>query len=172
MTQPFLPGPLGAALLAVTLLALGIVFWRSAADLQGHVRAGAQVIVEALGRQGAPEGSASSDVLAGVRAMFPGTGEPVAVRLPEGSPAVGLTLAALEVRGRTGATVLAIWRRDGSVAVPSATETLRGGDLLALAGAHEAVEAARELLGAVVAQGPVSAHAPAGAPRDGAPGVV
>ena len=152
LTQPFVPGPLGAALLAVTVLALAIVFWRSAADLQGHVRAGAQVIVEALGRQGTPEGTASPDVLAGVRAMFPGVGEPVAVRLPEGSPAVGRTLAALEVRGKTGAMVLAIWRRDGSVVVPSATESLRGGDLLALAGAHEAVESARELLGAELAQ--------------------
>jgi CPA2 family monovalent cation:H+ antiporter-2 len=61
---------------------------------------------------------------------------------------VGRTLADLEVRGRTGATVLAIWRRDGSVVVPSATEALRAGDLLALAGARDAVESARELLGA------------------------
>jgi CPA2 family monovalent cation:H+ antiporter-2 len=148
LTQPFLPGPLGAALLIVTVLALGVAFWRSASDLQGHVRAGAQVIVEALGRQGTAEGPVPADLLAGVRAMFPGCGEPVAVRLPEPSPAVGRTLADLEVRGKTGATVLAIWRGDGSVIVPSATEELRAGDLLALAGARDAVESARELLGA------------------------
>lgn len=148
VTQPFLPGPLGAALLAATVLSLGVAFWRSAENLQGHVRAGAQVIVEALARQGVPAGSAPSDVLGGVRALFPGCGEPIAVRLPAGSHAVGRTLAALEVRGRTGATVLAISRRDGSVIVPSATEALHPDDVLALAGTRDAVESARQLLGA------------------------
>ncbi len=156
VTGPFLPGILGGALLAVTVLSLGVAFWRSAANLQGHVRAGAQVVVEALARQGAAptDGTPAPDVLAGVRALFPGCGEPIAVRLPESSPAVGRTLAALEVRGRTGATVLAVWRPDGSVVVPSATEVLRRGDVLALAGAREAVESARELLGAESAAGP------------------
>ena len=47
LTQPFLPGR-RRPLLALLLVVLGIAFWRSAANLQGHVRAGAQVIVEAL----------------------------------------------------------------------------------------------------------------------------
>lgn len=154
VTQPFLPGPLGAALLAVTVLSLGIAFWRSAANLQGHVRAGAQVIVEVLARQGAPAGhgapagGAPADALGAFRAMFPGCGEPISVHLPEGSQAVGQTLSGLELRGKTGATVLAIWRPDGSVTVPSAGEQLQRGDVLALAGTREAVEAACRLLGA------------------------
>jgi monovalent cation:H+ antiporter-2, CPA2 family len=154
VTQPFLPAPLGAALLAVTVLSLGIAFWRSAANLQGHVRAGAQVIVEALARQGtpagqgAPEVGAAADSLGAFRAMFPGCGEPISVRLPDASPAVGQTLSGLELRGKTGATVLAIWRPDGSVTIPSAGEQLQRGDVLALAGTTDAVEAARRLLGA------------------------
>src|SRR6185369_15336567 len=51
VTQPFLPGAPGAAVLAVLVLVLGMAFWRGAANLQGHVRAGAQVIVEVLARQ-------------------------------------------------------------------------------------------------------------------------
>ena len=52
LTQPFLPGVPGAVVLAAALVVLGVAFWRSAANLQGHVRAGAQVIVEALAKQG------------------------------------------------------------------------------------------------------------------------
>ena len=151
VTQPFLPGVPGAVLLAAVVVVLGAGFWRRAADLQGHVRAGAQVIVEALARHAASGGQArpgaGADELAGIRAMFPGIGEPTAVRLREGSPAAGRSLSALGVRGRTGATVLAISRPGGSVMVPAAGEVLRAGDVLVLAGSHEAVDAARELLG-------------------------
>lgn len=153
VTQPFLPGvPVAGILLAVALV-LGVVFWRSAAELEGHVRAGAQVIVEALARQGArgdpgEHRSSAPDAMGAVRELLPGLGEPTAVRLRAGSPAVGQTLSSLGVRGKTGATVLAISRAGGSVMVPSAAEELRDGDVLALAGTREAVEAARELLGA------------------------
>jgi CPA2 family monovalent cation:H+ antiporter-2 len=89
--------------------------------------------------------------------MFPGLGEPVAVRLPAGSPAEGQTLAGLGVRGKTGAAVLAIFREGESVMLPTAGEALRPGDVLALAGTHEAVESARALLGAEPSDGPVVA---------------
>jgi CPA2 family monovalent cation:H+ antiporter-2 len=57
-----------------------------------------------------------------------------------------LTLAELNLRGLTGATVLAVRRGAGAVIVPSAQERLTAGDVLGLAGAHEAVEAAKTLL--------------------------
>ncbi|HSD21053.1 MAG TPA: cation:proton antiporter [Anaeromyxobacter sp.] len=150
VTQPFLPsGAPGALLLLGALLVLGLGFWRSAANLQGHVRAGAQVIVEALAKQAEPSGSGyPPDALSAVRAMFPGLGEPVVVRLGPGSPAAGQTLSELAIRGRTGATVLAISRAAGPVMVPGAGETLRVDDVLALAGTKEAIDAARTLLGA------------------------
>jgi len=151
VTQPFLPGVPGAALLGTAILFLGVAFWRSAKNLHGHVRAGAQVIVEALAKEeAAPEGHAQpspqGDALAAFRAMFPGLGEPVAVRLPPESPAIGRTLSDLGVRGATGATVLAISRASGSVMIPTASEVLRADDVLALAGTHDGVEAARTLL--------------------------
>ena len=80
--------------------------------------------------------------------MFPGLGEPVAVRLGPGSPAAGRSLSELGVRGRTGASVLAISRADGSAIVPTASERLAVGDVLALSGTHEAIAQARDLLGA------------------------
>jgi CPA2 family monovalent cation:H+ antiporter-2 len=66
--------------------------------------------------------------------------------LEETSPAVGKTLAELNLRGLTGATVLAIHRGEENVSVPTAWEVLRAGDVLALAGTHAAVEAAKGLL--------------------------
>ncbi len=157
ITQPFLPGVPGAAFLGVAVMTLGIAFWRSSSDLQGHVRASAFVIVEALAKEAAAPvrpAQPHEDALAAVRAMFPGLGEPVAVRLPLGSPAVARSLAELGVRGSTGATVLAIARAGGSVMIPSSGEVLRDGDVLALAGTHEAVEAACALLAAE----PVAPH--------------
>jgi CPA2 family monovalent cation:H+ antiporter-2 len=70
----------------------------------------------------------------------------VPVRLLDGVAAVGKTLAQLDLRGTTGATVLAIARGDHGMVAPSAQERLAAGDVLALAGTHDAVEAARRIL--------------------------
>jgi K+:H+ antiporter len=146
LAQPFLPGTVGALAFGLAVVVLGVVFWRSATNLQGHVRAGSQVILEALTAQSRSPTPAESDYLEGVHQLLPGLGRLAAVRLGPTSPAAGRTLAELNLRGLTGATVLAITRRDGGVIVPSATERIGAGDLLALAGTHEAVEAARRLL--------------------------
>jgi CPA2 family monovalent cation:H+ antiporter-2 len=147
LTQPFLRGPHGALVLALALIVLGLAFWRSATNLEGHVRAGAATLVEVLGAQMSKGGVATdAGTLAQVGQLLPGLGEPIAVRIRAQSAAVGRTLAELEVRGLTGATVLAIIRGEEQVIVPTAKEALRAEDVLALAGTHEAVEAARQLL--------------------------
>jgi CPA2 family monovalent cation:H+ antiporter-2 len=145
LTQPFVPTWAAVAVLGGLLVLLGVLFWRSAINLQGHVKAGAQVIVEALVAQAGTPGPQTSG-LERVSELLPGLGDPVPVRLEAGSPAVGKSLAQLGVRGVTGASVLAIVRGDGGVIVPSAGEVLQAGDTLALAGTHEAVAAAVELL--------------------------
>ncbi|MEX0613183.1 MAG: TrkA C-terminal domain-containing protein, partial [Pirellulales bacterium] len=73
---------------------------------------------------------------------------PVPVEVQPGTVAEGKTLAQIELRGLTGATVLAIQRGEQSVLVPSGHERLKAGDVLAVTGTHDAVEAARELLSA------------------------
>ncbi len=78
--------------------------------------------------------------------MFPGLGEPVTVAVPHGALSVGRTIASLSIRGVTGATVLAIARANGAVMGPGPSEVLHAGDVLALAGTGDAVEAARALL--------------------------
>ncbi|HEY6207458.1 MAG TPA: cation:proton antiporter [Gemmatimonadales bacterium] len=149
LTQPFLPGVPAAALLGLLVAVLGVAFWRSATNLQGHVRAGAQVILEALTAQARPRAaSTESDTLEHLQQLLPGLGALAAARLDPGSAAVGKTLAHLNLRGRTGATVLAVTRAEGGVIIPTADEVLRAGDVLALAGSRDAIEAAKGVFSA------------------------
>lgn len=147
LTQPFLSFDPAGAVLAILGFLLLIGIWRSIGNLQEHAEAGAQVIVELLARQteGGREGLASEDVEQ-MHRMLPGLGEPEPIRLMVGSRAVGKTLADLNLRGLTGATVLAIVRAGSGVLVPTGREVLRADDLLAIAGTRDSIEAAREIL--------------------------
>jgi CPA2 family monovalent cation:H+ antiporter-2 len=75
------------------------------------------------------------------------------VTLPQGSPVIGQTLAEIDLRARTGATVLSINRASAGVVLPSATERLQAGDTLTLAGGHEAIARAGALLAGGVVTG-------------------
>jgi CPA2 family monovalent cation:H+ antiporter-2 len=143
--QLFLPAYLPPLVFAAVLVALAVRLWKSAEQLQGHVRAGAQVLVEALANQARPDGT-PPDGQPALSALFPGLGSPVPVVLERGSQAVGKTLAGINLRGRTGATVLAIRRGGEGHLVPTGSEQLQADDVLAVAGTHESVDAARTLL--------------------------
>ena len=147
LAQPFIPVLPGVILFVLVLAMLWLGFWRSATNLQGHVRAGAQVVLDALTAQTrhAPE-PAVGRTFADVHQLLPGLGALAAVALEPASASVGKTLAQLKLRGRTGATVLALTRAGGGVIVPTAKERLQAGDVLALAGTHEAIAAATAVL--------------------------
>jgi len=155
ITQPFLGGVYAPLLFAALLLALGVSFWRGASELHGHVRAGAHAILELLIEQarlggGAPaqaRAPSEQDTLAPIRALLLGMGEPTSFELDGESPAVGKSLAQLNLRGLTGATVLVIQRGRDGLLVPTASEILLVGDRLALAGTRAAIAAAKDLLG-------------------------
>ena len=142
VTLPFLP-PFGVpAMIGAVLLLLGFAFWRTARDLDSHTRAGAELVAHVLARQGA--GGAGS--LDQVRHMLPGLGELSPMRVEPGSAMAGKTLGDLNVRGRTGATIVAVARGGGTRLVfPSANERLEEGDLIAVTGSHQAVMAAEVL---------------------------
>ncbi|NTX60614.1 cation:proton antiporter [Myxococcus sp. CA051A] len=147
VTQPFLKGATGPLIVLTLVGALGVAFWRGATNLHGHVRAGAQVIVAALAAQShSKEPGGDEHALDHVQGLLPGLGAPASVRLEEKSPVAGKTLAQVNLRGLTGATVLAIQRGEESLSVPTAQEVLRAGDVLALTGTCEAVDAAKALL--------------------------
>ncbi len=150
ITQPFIPLFRGSALLVAILAVLAIAFWRSVTNLQGHAKAGAEVILMALSRQmgqdEVPQADDRERRLARIREALPGLGEPVAIRLNAASLAAGRSLAELNLRGATGATVLAISRGGEDVLLPNGRETLSPADTLYVAGTSHAVTAARALL--------------------------
>jgi CPA2 family monovalent cation:H+ antiporter-2 len=87
VTQPFLRGIETAAPLIVLAVLLGIAFWRSATNLQGHVRAGVQVIVEALEKRLPDENATGTPTWPpDFDRLLPGLGAPLPVRLDERSP--------------------------------------------------------------------------------------
>ncbi|HKO57877.1 MAG TPA: TrkA C-terminal domain-containing protein, partial [Thermoanaerobaculia bacterium] len=151
LTQPFLPGYPAAIALSLLLVLLAVTFWRRTADLQGHVHAGAQALIGALARGSSTPTPAVDDLIAGF-------GAPRTTVVAEGSEVIGKQLREVNLRGRTGAMVLAIQRGEERILVPSAAEVLRAGDVVAIGGSSEAVAAAEEVLTAA-----------AGAARDTAP---
>lgn len=169
LTQPFLPrtqGVLGALAWAALVGVLAIGFLRSANNLLGHVRAGAEAVVGVLAEQArsSPDEGQREHThrLEELHKLLTGLGSWIAERVEEGDPCVGRTLAELNLRGVTGATVLAIQRGAPScssqggggagqgeaqgVAAPGARDVLRGGDVLVLAGSAQSLERARRLL--------------------------
>ena len=146
ITQPFLPPHQGAFVLALLTMLLLVALWRNAANLQGHARAGAQIIASALANQMASvDGTSDEMTLLDVNAVLPGLGEPVAIRVVPKSIAVGKSLAQLNLRGATGATVLAIRRGTQQIPTPLGREVIRAGDVVAVAGAHDALAIARAI---------------------------
>jgi CPA2 family monovalent cation:H+ antiporter-2 len=147
ITEPFLPPYQGAFVLAVLILLLLVALWKNASNLQGHARAGAQIIASALANQMASIDGASDEttLLEDVNAILPGLGEPVAIRVIPQSIAVGKSLAQLNLRGATGATVLAIRRGAEQIPTPLGREVIRANDVVAVAGAHDALAVARAI---------------------------
>ncbi len=144
ITQPFLPqGPALAALVLAQGVLAGLV-WRQASTLQGEIGAGAGLLARALlsrtlpGEPATPHAETPTDLAA--------LGEPVALALPEGSPAVGRSLVELNLRARTGATVLAIRDLEGHARLPDGHQPLKAGEVLVIAGPREAEDAAVALL--------------------------
>jgi len=144
LTQPFMPGIPAMAILLAGVALLIIPLWRSATNLEGHVRAGAQVILEALAAQSAePTATAPQP-----STLLPGLGNATTVPIAAGSAAIGRTLKQIDLRGLTGATVIAIDRDGGDVIYPTGDEELRASDALIVTGTAEAVQAAQALLAA------------------------
>jgi CPA2 family monovalent cation:H+ antiporter-2 len=140
LIQPFVPG--SPVIVVLVVLALLGVMRRTMAEFDGHVRAGSELILEIISHPATPGGVQ----LAQVETILPGFGGLESITIDVSSPVVGRTLADLDLRARTGATVLAIGRAEHGLATPSPTEPLRGGDVLALAGSDDAIAAARVML--------------------------
>lgn len=145
--QPFAPRIPGIAVIFAAGMILMLAIWRSAKNLQGHAVAGGEVIAAALSRRLAEGAQADvDDAMQRMQAMLPGLGEPVAMIVAAESKAAGRTLAELDMRGMTGATVLALLRGGKRHVSPRGDTRLEQGDVIAVAGTHVAVEGVRAMV--------------------------
>ncbi len=163
LTQPFLTSITGAVGVLVWVALVGVLavaFWRSTSNLLDHTHSGAMAVIEALARQsadpsatpdaeGEKEPSAAgvdAQAVAELQKLLSGLGSFVTERLQASDPCIGQTLAQLNLRGLTGATVLAIQRGGEGIAAPGALATLQAGDTLVLTGSARSLHSAQRLL--------------------------
>ncbi|HET9870209.1 MAG TPA: TrkA C-terminal domain-containing protein, partial [bacterium] len=143
LTQPFLPFGSVTFILLGLLAGLGILFWKSAINLQDHVHAGAQMVTDALTHHSQERSEAFYEQM---NAFVPGLGSPTPVTVGESSQASGRTLLELNLRNRTGVGVIAIMRGQERILMPPPRETLQAGDILILVGTQQGLQAAKALL--------------------------
>lgn len=143
LTQPFVPPYLGITLLTLVLALLGIFFWRGTTQLQGHVQAGAQRVVEMFNK--------SIEIHKDVPVIqpeqfLPWLGKVHSVRIEPNNHMIGKTLGKINLRSLTGASIIAITRGGKGVVVPTGEEKIYADDVLAITGTDDAVQAAKEML--------------------------
>jgi len=161
LTLPFVP-PFGVlGVIAAYLVILGVGFWRTAADLDKHTRAGAELVVHVLAKQAHSGETGTFEV---VRELLPGMGTIVPLEVQAGSEAAGVTLGDLNLRGRTGATVVALTRNGQRQPLPTAATRLEAGDMVAVTGSGSAIGTAATLLRARDTSSPPSARAASAPP--------
>lgn len=149
--QPFVRVLPLTAVLLVLLVALAVNLWRTAADLEGHAKAGAAALFEILlaQRRAPAETDVPAEVVVNSRVpMIPGFGRVLSIPLAEGNPAAGRTLTDLRLRALTGATIVAIRRGNEKIVFPTGKSTARAGDVLLVTGTEEALGEAERLLNA------------------------
>jgi CPA2 family monovalent cation:H+ antiporter-2 len=137
LAAPWLPAwPLALAFLGLETFLVALL-WRSAATMEGEITPGAAVIARAIlqgtASGGAPQGGHSQ----------PPSGQ---VRLLPDSYAVGRSLVELDVRARTGASIVAVEAPGHKPQPPNGREPLEAGATLTVVGPEPAVLAAEALL--------------------------
>lgn len=143
VTSPFLPRIATPIALVCVLVVLGWLIWRAADNLQGHVRASAEIFAEAIQL----DAKNTSDVnLRRATGLLPGLGVVESVRVPIHARLAGHTLAEADLRGLTGASVVAIARAGKRITMPDGADRLHGDDVVAVFGSSEGVAEARRLL--------------------------
>ncbi len=146
-------GLIGAAMLApvvgagyvwggflMALLATLVIVWRRAGEVETEMMSGGALLIAAIAEQGQTEGERETQM------PFALSSQMREYQLSSGDASVGQTLAELQLRSQTGASVLALKGENGEARSPTGEEVLQVGDRLYLAGCGADQEAAVQLL--------------------------
>jgi CPA2 family monovalent cation:H+ antiporter-2 len=144
IAAPFMEPEEGIAMMLIAMVLIGAKVWRTATMLRGRLRAASAALGAALRRAPALRPDARATLVEGE--MIEGFGTITPVRIDARSVAAGMTLDQLDLRGATGATVVAVARGKDRIVVPDGSLVVREGDILGLVGPHDSVRAALELL--------------------------
>lgn len=139
--RPLVRGPWAEPFLLLGLFGSAVFVWFNLRRLDGVFVSGALELGQQLARHAAGEAHPFDSQLA-----LPGLDQVFALPVPATSRSAGKTLAQLDLRARTGATVVAIRRGDRQEVLPEGSARVEAGDVLALAGPADAVQRAREVL--------------------------
>lgn len=141
--RPVLREPLIELVVLAVLVALALWLAARTGRLEGEYTSGVARLALGLAGQIAPDEDAvpvqaSEGPLAAL--------DYVAVAVPADGPAAGRTLSELNLRCKSGATVVAIERTGEATVLPNGQERLEAGDVLAISGSPEARARAVALL--------------------------
>jgi len=147
LAQPLVPPWAVVPVLGLLFGTIALVLWRASGNLDGHLQAGAEVVVEALARS-LPGETAEPLVqhLNEAESLLPGLGSVTPCRVGDGFWAVGRTLGEIDVHGWCGATAVALQRGRRGVPNPGPEERLEVDDVLVVVGAADVTAATRLLL--------------------------
>ncbi|MEQ9076750.1 MAG: cation:proton antiporter [Sandaracinaceae bacterium] len=127
----------------VGIIVVSIHLWRTAGRVDTEFGTAVLRIGDALSTH--PYESPPSAHLS-TPGLISGLDDVVTFTVSEKSAAAGKTLAQLDLRARTGATVIAVRRGEHSATLPAGDQSLEPGDLLALTGTQAAVDSAQSIL--------------------------
>lgn len=145
VASPFLPS-LPLLLVAGALVAIASwALYGATARLNRRMEAAVAAVVEEV-----PETASRDDLLAYIRQQYPWDVHVDHVTVPGDSAGAGRSLADLDVRRTTGASVVSVERRGERLVNPGPDTRLLPGDVLTLLGEREQVAAARSLVRAAL----------------------
>ncbi|MFK7927894.1 MAG: cation:proton antiporter [Myxococcota bacterium] len=120
--------------------------WRAAGRADDEIRSSAHRFVDLVSARMTDDDDEASSAPAEEEAELQEVLGATPLHLHGSAVAVGRTLAELDLRARTGASVLAIQSASGDRRVPAPHQPLEAGDTLMLAGPELAVQAAKRVL--------------------------
>jgi CPA2 family monovalent cation:H+ antiporter-2 len=145
--RPLTGGFYASAIIWPAVIIVSVMIWRRAALVEDELRSGVELVAALVTRaQVSGEEGHTDTELAEAGLLLPPLREAARLRILPGALACGQTLTSLNLRARTGATVIGILRSDATACLPTGREKLEQDDTLLLAGTPEAILAAKTIL--------------------------
>lgn len=160
-TSPFIPTAPVVGLVLLTLAVAGALLYRALARFHARVDETLRGVFGERGEATPEEDAGRREVLQLIREQYPWAPGVKEVVLPQRAVSAPVTIRRLHLRGRTGASIVAIHRAGQSILNPPPDAPLLPGDGVVLMGSPEQLDAAgrvleEEALGAAPAEAPVA----------------